>query len=62
VEVRAADSVTGPPSAAFQAVSNGQSFNGVVGRYLEVRVTLSRNVGVSSTPVLNDLTVHKPQM
>lgn len=60
VEVRAANSVTGPLSATFQAVSNGQSFNGVVGRYLEVRVTLWRHWTTASSPVLYDLTVYAP--
>jgi hypothetical protein len=71
VEVRAANTVAGLPGVGatrndFQSVPNylngqGQTFSPVTGRYLEVRVTLSCNVGVSNRPVLYDLTVHSPQ-
>jgi streptogramin lyase len=65
VEVRAANKIawlpgTGTTPRPFQTVSNGQLFGGVIGRYLEVRVTLSRSIDVASTPVLYSLTVHCP--
>ncbi|MBI2926588.1 MAG: immunoglobulin domain-containing protein [Verrucomicrobia bacterium] len=65
VEVRAADTVAALPGVStprsFTTVSNGVSFSGVSGRYLEVRVTLWRNPGVVSTAILYNLTVRPPQ-
>jgi hypothetical protein len=57
--VRAADSQAGLSSVPFVRVSNAVPFNrsGVVGRYLEIRTTLFRGVGVTDTPILYDLSV-----
>ncbi|MBE7500183.1 MAG: hypothetical protein HS113_07715 [Verrucomicrobiales bacterium] len=65
VEVRAANQVTDLPGTSsiprpFLAVNSGVSFTGVAGRYLEVRVTLSRDPLVTACPMLYDLTVHWP--
>jgi hypothetical protein len=68
VEVRAANTIAGLPWNAstgaprpFVSVGNNVTFNNVTGRYLEVRVTLSRNPEVANNPRLADLTVHWPQ-
>lgn len=62
VEVRAGDSLAGLSGTPFRVVTNGAPFNasGVVGRYIEVRTTLTRGAGVTDTPVLYDLTVRAP--
>jgi len=65
VEVRAANTLaslpgTGQTPRMFQLVSNGQTFGGVTGRYLEVRVTLLRPWGAPQVPALYDLTVYCP--
>jgi hypothetical protein len=69
VEVRAANTVAGLPGRLgvrndFRSVPNGSTFTPpVVGRYLEVRVTLARAWAAQSpppSPVLRDLTVHCP--
>ena len=59
VEVRAAGSYAQltHPTNVFRKVTNNNPFTGVVGRYLEVRTTLSHKLGVESTPILYDLTV-----
>ncbi|MBM3883524.1 MAG: hypothetical protein FJ387_28105 [Verrucomicrobia bacterium] len=65
VEVRAADSKAGLPGQGtvfnlFREVASGVPFTGVVGRYIELRATLSRDHGVSQIPALQQLTVHCP--
>ncbi|MBS0195526.1 MAG: hypothetical protein JSR77_02100 [Planctomycetes bacterium] len=62
VVVRAADTHAGLAGVPFRTVANGVPFNatGVNGRYIEVRTTLSRSVGVADTPVLQDLTIRGP--
>jgi hypothetical protein len=70
VQVRTANTLAGLPGTAgaintFMTVPNyrygqGQSFTALNGRYLEVRVRLSKDWGAAQTPVLRDLTVHAP--
>lgn len=57
VEVRAADTVGGLAVKTFQSVGNGLSFctANVVGRYLEIKATLTSTGNTS--PILYDLTV-----
>lgn len=57
VEVRAADAIINLSGEVFVPVSNGASFSGVTGQFIEIRATLSRSPGVQVTPVLSDLTV-----
>ncbi len=57
VEVRVADNVLDLTSKAFVAVGNGVSFCDIAGRFIEIRTTLSRNIGITATPILHDLTV-----
>ena len=59
VEVRAADTEAGLPAVPFVPVMNGVPFygTGVVGQYVQVRATLSRDPAVEPSPVLFDLTV-----
>jgi streptogramin lyase len=59
VEARAADTQIGLAGQTFKEVANGTSFcgMGVTGRFIEIRTTLSRNIGVNDTPILFDLTV-----
>lgn len=56
VEARAADDVTNLPLESFVTVTYGID-PGLTGRYIEVRATLSRDPGVTETPVLSDLTI-----
>lgn len=62
VEARASNSRAGLAGASFRTVGNGVSFHGqgVQGRYIEMRTTLSRGPGITDTPVLYDLTVSAP--
>ncbi len=62
VEARAANARAGLAGVAFRPVGNGISFHGqgVRGRYIEMRTTLSRGPGITDTPVLYDLTVSAP--
>ncbi|MBN1163546.1 MAG: T9SS type A sorting domain-containing protein [Candidatus Krumholzibacteriota bacterium] len=59
VEVRAADRQTdlAAPGNEFEEVGNSAPFTGVIGRYVEIRATLSREAGITETPVLSDLTI-----
>jgi len=59
VEVRASDSLAGLPAEPFVEVQNGVALNGVLGRYLQVRVTFQGSTAGEQflTPVLCDLTV-----
>lgn len=57
LEVRAADDPSGLPSMPFVPVSNGLTFSGITGRYIEMRATLSRGSQVNTTPTLYDLTI-----
>lgn len=59
VEARAADVETDLPAQVFREMSNcgADCDPGITGRLIEVRVTLSHDVGVQETPVLQDLTV-----
>ena len=58
VQVRAADNPVSLPQIAWTTALNGVSLcdQGIVGRYCEIRATLSRQVNVAATPVLYDLT------
>jgi streptogramin lyase len=56
VEVRASDSQAGLSREAFRQVANGEKFNGVAGRFLEVRTILAK-AALARSPVLFDLTV-----
>jgi len=55
VEARAADTSVGLGSQSFVAVANGGPL-GLVGRFIEVRVTLKKSVGGAS-PVLSDIAI-----
>ncbi len=59
VGVRAAESETDLSLLDFQPVANSVSFSGtgIVGRYIQMRVTLLRTPGTVNTPILYDLTV-----
>jgi subtilisin-like proprotein convertase family protein len=57
VHVRASDDRVTLAHEAFLAVSNDVPFTGVNGRYIEVRVALTRT-NASQQPVLYDLTLH----
>ena len=56
VEARAADNVVDLPSETFVTVTYGID-PGLTGQHIEVRATLSRDPGVTETPVLSDLTI-----
>ncbi|MHB1307913.1 MAG: immunoglobulin domain-containing protein [Limisphaerales bacterium] len=65
IEVRAADVIACLPGTAsaprqFSVIGNGVDFaaNQITGRFLEVRVGLSRSVGVGQQPSIQSLTVH----
>ncbi|HEY5913537.1 MAG TPA: hypothetical protein VJA21_23365 [Verrucomicrobiae bacterium] len=62
VQVRASNSLFGSgglTDVPFVTVSSGEPLAGrALGRYFEVRVTLAKNFGVASIPVLNDLTLN----
>lgn len=62
VAVRAADTIPGLAGMAFMPTVNGVPFNGgpVRGRYIEMRATLSREAGVTETPVLYEISVQAP--
>jgi len=62
VEVRAANTAASLGSVNFVAVTNGGATPpSVVGRFLEVRATLSGTIGATLiTPILHDLTVATP--
>ncbi len=59
VEVRAADDKIALGSGTFQEVRNAKSFcgTGVLGRYLEVRVSFTGTPCSTNSPILYDLTV-----
>ena len=57
VEARAADTPGGLAGETFVAVSNDTAFSGMSGQYIEIRVTLSRDVGVVESAILYDLSV-----
>ncbi|MBM3882288.1 MAG: hypothetical protein FJ387_21635 [Verrucomicrobia bacterium] len=66
VEVRAAETVPGLPGqgTVFNPIREAASrvpFSGVVGRYLEARLSLASNWTVARSPGLYDLTVHCPE-
>ncbi len=58
VEVRADDNVLALPSKPWAEVSSGTSFcgSGIAGRYLEIRVFLSKTNACAESPALLDLT------
>ena len=56
VEARAADSEANLPSETYVTVTNGTG-PGLIGQYIEIRATLSRDPGVEDTPVLSDLSI-----
>lgn len=59
VEVRASDQLLTLAEKAFITVQNREEFccSGVTGRYVELRVSLFRKALVSTTPLLNDITI-----
>lgn len=59
VEVRAADDKSTLSTQAFKQVKNAQSFcgTGILGRYLEVRVSFNGAPCSTNSPILYDLTV-----
>ena len=59
VEVRASDQLLTLAEKAFITVQNREEFccSGVTGRYVEMRVSLFRQALVSTTPLLNDITI-----
>src|SRR5437899_3124576 len=59
VEVRADDNPLNLPSKPWKQVFKGKSFcgSGIIGRYIEIRVTFSSAKSCSQGPVLLDLTV-----
>ncbi len=58
VEFRAANSVPALASLAFQPVTNGLLFNGVFGRFVEMRVHFDRATPQTiASPILFDLTI-----
>jgi len=63
VEARAAETQPDLAGQTFVSVSNGVDFKGtgVLGRYIEIRATLSREQIGTATPVLYDLTVESNQ-
>ena len=56
VAVRAADTTAALPSQAFVRMTNGQSFAGLQGRFIEALVML-RSVNFGGEPVLSDLRI-----
>jgi hypothetical protein len=56
VYARAADTTAALASQAFVRMTNGQSFAGIQGRFIEALVTL-RSVNFSGEPVLSDLRI-----
>jgi RHS repeat-associated protein len=56
VEVRAANTYDKLSTNTFQLAFDSVQLTNVVGRYLEIRVTLIKPAGVSSSPWLHDLT------
>lgn len=57
VEARSANTETGLPSEPWMSIMNGSPLSGLVGRYVEVRVSFDRDQGVDVSPVLFDLTI-----
>ena len=59
VEVRASDQLLTLAEKSFITVQNREEFccSGVTGRYVEMRVSLFRQALVSTTPLLNDITI-----
>jgi hypothetical protein len=59
IEARAADSLAGLPSQTYQTFPNGASACGLAvnGRFIEVRANFSRDIGITNSPVLSNLTV-----
>jgi sugar lactone lactonase YvrE len=58
IEARAADTRAGLGGVSFQDVTNG-GLLGLIGRFIEVRVTLRASGGVS--PVLSDICIETPE-
>jgi hypothetical protein len=59
IEVRAADSEANLDAQNYTEVANGASFcgQGISGKFIQIRATLSRLVGQTNSPVLYDLSV-----
>ncbi len=59
IEARAADTLAALATQTYKPFPNGVSACGLAvnGRFLEVRANFSRDLGVTNTPVLNDLSV-----
>ncbi len=57
VEFRVSDNSTALGSLPFVVAQNGVPFTGVFGRYVEVRVRMTRPASSTATPVLFDLTI-----
>jgi PKD repeat protein len=56
VEVRAADTQTALPSIPFVAAGDGVPLTGIVGRFIEVRVTLQTTIP-TATPIVTDIRI-----
>jgi streptogramin lyase len=57
VEFRASDNVSTIGSLPFTAAQNGVAFSGVFGRYVDIRVSMTRLPTSTATPILFDLTI-----
>ncbi len=58
VEVRVAEAEEDLDGQSYQTVANPQTLSGLVGRYMQIRVLFSREYGVTTSPVLQSLTVN----
>ncbi|MBL8858399.1 MAG: hypothetical protein JNL28_07850 [Planctomycetes bacterium] len=57
VEFRASDNAAALSAVAFQPAQNGVAFTGIFGRFVEVRVNMTRPAASTATPILFDLTI-----
>lgn len=57
VDFRASDDATALSALPFVPATNGASFSGIFGRYVEMRVRMTRPASSTATPVLFDLTI-----
>ncbi len=57
VEARAAEQSEDLSNNAFQVVENGVDLTALTGRYVEIRVTFTRDYGVTDSPALTSLSV-----
>ncbi|MDZ4774141.1 MAG: hypothetical protein SGI72_13510 [Planctomycetota bacterium] len=57
VDFRVSDDAAAISALPFVPAQNGVAFTGVFGRYVEVRVSMSRPANSAATPILTDLTI-----